>query len=214
MYNELKPYMHVCQGKEKLFIYNEDLFKIVEPLGYAYDKYIPEIIKNLPSEQIRIFLNAFASCDGTPQKDNVEGFNKKLGFTTYNQYFTTSPRLMADLVECIYKTSKSCSVYLSKNKGKEVTFRNGSYKLNYDLYTINEMKTINRRLEQAEIKVIPYNDFVYDIEVSKNHTLLIKQGKSIHWNSNCRCRLEPVVTADWLENRRKIYNERHKFSFK
>lgn len=31
---------------------------------------------------------------------------------------------------------------------------------------------------------------------------------------NCRCRLEPVVTSDWLENRRKIYNERHKFSFK
>lgn len=203
MFKELEPYLHIRQGKEKLFIYNETLFNIVEPLGHAHDKYIPDIIKEMPADKIRIFLNAFASCDGTPQKENVKGFYNKKNLTQYNQYFTTSPQLMADLVECIYKTSMSCSVYTRKQAGQQIEFKNGDYKLNYDLYIINEMKTLNRRLETAKINTVPYNDFVYDIEVKKNHTILIKKGKSIHWNSNCRC-----VAIPYMEDS-KFINAKH-----
>lgn len=203
MYKELEPYLHICKGKEKLYIYNETLYNIVAPLGYANNKYIPDIIKNMPPEQIRIFLEAFASCDGKKAKDNIKGFGDKKNLKQYNQYFTTSPKLMADLVECIYKTSMSCSVYTIKQAGKQQQFKNGTYALNYDLYIINEMKTINRRLETAEINTVPYNDYVYDIEVKENHTILIKKGKSIHWNSNCRCVAKPYVEDSKFINAKK-----------
>ena len=49
------------------------------------------------------------------------------------------------------------------------------------------------QLRTAKIKLESYNDFVYDIEVDKNHTLLIKYGFCIHWNSNCQCSFKPVV---------------------
>ena len=38
MFNQLKDYLHIRQGKEKLYIYNEELFKIVEPLGFCNKK--------------------------------------------------------------------------------------------------------------------------------------------------------------------------------
>ena len=103
--------------------------------------------------------------------------------------------MMADLVECIYKTNMSCSVYLQKNKEKIQQFKNGFYTLNYDLYIIQEMKTKKRTMEKMTIKKQSYNDYVYDIEVNKNNTILVKQDKSIHWNSNCRCVANPII--DW-----------------
>lgn len=190
MYNELKDYITVRQGKEKLFIYNKELFAIVAPLGHCYTKRIPEFIKELDSEYIRIFLDAFAKCDGTPAH-KVKG---KHGFSNFReqQYYTTSPAMMSDLVECIYKTGKSASVYTNKTKGKEVEFKNGKYKMNYDLFVISELKNNWRKLSSCKIEKQIYNDFVYDIEVKDNHTLLIKDKQSIHWNSNCRCDARPV----------------------
>ena len=186
MYNELKPYLHICQGKEKLFIYNKELYALVAPLGYAHDKRIPEEIKSLPADKIRIFLDAFASCDGTPAGMRNGKFNGN-PCLSYNAYYTTSPKMMADLVECVYKTNMSCSVYVQKNKGKQVEFKNGTYTLNYDLFIVQELKTKVRNMEKAKITTEQYNDYVYDIEVADNHTILVKRGKDIHWNSNCRC---------------------------
>lgn len=186
MFNELKPYLHICQGKEKLFIYNKELYALVAPLGYAHEKHIPEEIKSLPADKIRVFLDAFARCDGTPAGMCNGKFNGN-PCMSFNAYYTTSPKMMADLVECVYKTNMSCSVYVQKNKGKQVKFRNGTYTLNHDLLTVQEMKTKVRNMEKAKITTQPYNDYVYDIEVADNHTILVKNGKDIHWNSNCRC---------------------------
>lgn len=191
MFEELKPFLKVRQGKEKLYIYNVDLFNLVAPLGKCNTKRIPELIKNLDKKYIRIFLDSFAKCDGK-RGNKIKAFYKSKIVNTYNQYYTTSKLMMSDLAECIYKTGMSASVYIQKNKGKEVIFRNGKYKINFDVYTVQEMKTKIRRMEQSVIEIKPYNDYVYDIEVEKNHTLLIKYGKSIHFNSNCRCSIIPI----------------------
>ena len=150
MYNELKPYLHICQGKEKLFIYNKELYALVAKLGYAHDKRIPDEIKSLSADKIRIFLDAFASCDGKPAGTCNGKFNGRI-CKSYNAYYTTSPKMMSDLVECVYKTNMSCSVYVQKNKGKQVKFRNGTYTLNYDVFIIQELKTKVRNVEKAKI---------------------------------------------------------------
>lgn len=198
MYDELKNHLHVCKGKEKLYIYNEDLYKLVAPLGFCNEKRIPDIIKNMSPDKIRVFLDAYAKCDGISGK-NVKGWGKD-SVRSYNQYFTTSPKMMADLVECIYKTNMSASVYTRNDKGKQNKFKNGVYTQNYDLYIIQELKTKNRTMENAKIEINRYDDYVYDIEVMDNHTILIKSGKSIHWNSNCRCSAIPIVDEDFYKH--------------
>ena len=192
MYNELSPYMHVCRGKEKLFIKNEQLYDFVSVLGKAHEKHIPDVIKGLSTKYLRVFLDAFASCDGRG-KIKTNGFNRGKDFNCFSQYYTCSPKMMADLVECIYKVGMSASVYIQKKKGKLSVFKNGTYKINHDIFIIQEVKTKNRHLETMDVKTVPYNDYVYDIEVAENHTILVKRGHSIHWNSNCRCVAIPQV---------------------
>lgn len=48
------------------------------------------------------------------------------------------------------------------------------------------------QIESMKKEFVEYNDSVYDIEVDRNHTILIKSGKCIHWNSNCRCTASPL----------------------
>lgn len=193
MFNELKESLVVRQGKEKLYIYNKELFSLVSPLGRCNEKYIPEEVKNLPKEKIRLFLDSFASCDGTPAHKHI-GFNGQ-EMSIMNKYYTTSYKMASDLVECIYKSGNSASITIKKSKGKEVKFRNGTYTLNYDVYVVSELKTKTRSIRRG-FHIEEYNDYVYDIEVDDNHTLLVKDGKSIHWNSNCRCVAQAVFLQD------------------
>ena len=48
------------------------------------------------------------------------------------------------------------------------------------------------KANKLNFEFVPYNDMVYDIEVEENHTILIKSGRCIHWNSNCRCTASPI----------------------
>ena len=185
MYENLS-FFNPRKGKEAIYIFNTDLKNYLKQFGYSYQKYVPNVIKQLPSEYIRIFLDAFCLGDGSPKKIIYsKRFDKNL--TKYNSYYTSSKRLANNLVELIIKCGMSATLGIMKCKNKVVNFRNGTYKINHDMYDIRESVKKHRLLTSMNIREIPYNDYVYDIEVNKNHTLLIKTGNFIHWNSNCRC---------------------------
>ena len=185
MYENLS-FFNPRKGKEAIYIFNTDLKNYLKQFGYSYQKHVPNVIKQLPSEYSRIFLDAFCLGDGSPKKIIYsKRFDKNL--TKYNSYYTSSKRLANDLVELIIKCGMSATLGIMKCKDKVVNFRNGTYKINYDVYIVRENVKKHRLLTSMNIREIPYNDYVYDIEVNKNHTLLIKTGNFIHWNSNCRC---------------------------
>lgn len=185
MYENLS-FFNPRKGKEAIYIFNTDLKNYLKQFGYSYQKYVPNVIKQLPSEYIRIFLDAFCLGDGSPKKIIYsKRFDKNL--TKYNSYYTSSKRLANDLVELIIKCGMSATLGIMKCKNKVVNIRNGTYKINHDMYSIGENVKKHRLLTSMNIREIPYNDYVYDLEVNKNHTLLIKTGNFIHWNSNCRC---------------------------
>ena len=192
MYENLS-FFNPRKGKEAIYIFNTDLKNYLKQFGYSYQKYVPNVIKQLPSEYIRIFLDAFCLGDGSPKKIVYsKKFDKNL--TKHNSYYTSSKRLANDLVELIIKCGMSATLGIMKCKNKIVNFRNGTYKINHDMYSIRENVKKHRLLTSMNIKEIPYNDYVYDIEVNKNHTLLIKTGNFIHWNSNCRCIARIILT--------------------
>lgn len=183
------------KGKDAIWIFDTDLKNYLKQFGYAKDKFIPQEIKNLDPKNIRIFLNAFALGDGTPsKKEKCSIMNNKKEYTInyYNSYRTSSKKLADDLVECIIKVGMSANIRIVKQKGKQIKFKNGTYTLNTDLFIVRETKLLYNKVDNMKKEILPYNDSVYDIEVEKNHTILIKSENSIHWNSNCRCVAIPI----------------------
>ena len=179
--------------KQGINIYNFELKKYLKQFGYSYQKYIPEEIRKLSPKAIRIFLNAFALGDGSLKESSkklIGGKNKEL--TSYNIYRTSSLKMAETLAECLIKVGRGVSISCRKQKGKKVKFKNGTYTLNTNEYIIRELKTVYNWFGNMKKELVDYNDSVYDIEVDRNHTILIKSGKCIHWNSNCRCTASPI----------------------
>lgn len=172
MFKELKgmPFKNVTYNNGKIHIYDDRIGKYCRQFGKAPDKYIIETIKSLSPKYIRIFLDAFNKCDGTLQKaSDFKGDN----FKKAKIYFTTSDKMASDLGELLIKVGKSCSYHLNKCAGKEVQFRNGKYKINKDLWSILEINSKTRRAKK--VKVVEYSGKVYDLELAKNHIMLVIQ---------------------------------------
>ncbi len=195
MYSDISvmPFRKVCLGKDKIYIYDNDIAEYLIRFGKSYEKFIPDNIKELDSKYLRIFLDAFRLGDGSIKKSNrYKGGN----FMDSIMYSTSSEKLAGDLGELIIKSGKSVSYNIRKTKGKEARFSNGTYKINHDQIIIYELTGEFRTLKNINIEEIKYNDFVYDLEVKKNHTLLVRRNGKVVWGSNCRCTTIPVLFGE------------------
>lgn len=177
-------------------IYSKQLKQYCSQFGNSPEKFIPDIIKSLTPDKIRIFLDAFALGDGSIKKF-ISKNNKYDGFV-YNKYYTSSKRMADDLVELIIKTGMGVSTAFEKRKGKIVKFKNGSYETKTDMYFVFEKGSVFMGMESIDVKIDDYKKIVYDITIENNHTLLIRYDGKIHWNGNCTCTFSPVVPKEWL----------------
>ena len=55
-----------------------------------------------------------------------------------------------------------------------------------------------------EVEEKDYNDYVYDVEVDKNHTILLRRNGRVYWGSNCRCTIAPVIRGEMPKRLRPI----------
>lgn len=191
MYDDLKDFpFKIYKCKESLMIHNKELGEELKQYGKCTEKYIPENIKELNSELIKIFLTAYSKTDGTVKKGkNWKGYQFKDSIT----FFTTSNKLAGDLGELIMKTGGKPTYQLNKCAGKENKFKNGIYTINNDVWNIRWNTQIHSRLFNMEIIDVPYNDLVYCLEVEKHHTLLARRNGKICWSGNCRSVTIPIV---------------------
>lgn len=192
MYEELKKFpFKIYKCKESLMIHNKELGKELSKFGKCTTKFIPDNIKELSPELIRIFLLAYSNADGSVRKGKVwKGYK----FNDSIQFFTSSDKLASDLGELILKAGGRPSYYLNKCAGKEIEFRNGVYTINKDVWIINWNIQLHNYLYNMEIKDVEYNDYVYCVEVPKYHTLLVRRNGKICWSGNCR-----TVTAPYYD---------------
>ena len=189
MYEELKDFpFKIYKCKESLMIHNKELGEELSKFGKCTTKFIPNNIKELSPELIRIFLIAYSKADGTLKKGKVwKGYK----FNDSIQFFTSSDKLASDLGELILKAGGRPSYYLNKCAGKEIEFRNGVYTINKDVWTIRWNTQVHNYLYNMEIEDIEYDDFVYCIEVPKYHTLLVRRNGKVCWSGNCRTVIAP-----------------------
>lgn len=175
---------NVFKGKTHITIHNKALAEYLEPFGKSYQKSIPKEIKELNAELIEVFLEAFRYGDGSTRKTKKwKGGN----FKDELSYFTSSKQMADDLGELIIKIGHHPSYSLRKDKGKEVKFKNGTYKINHDMWIIRECRSKYAPIKNLDIQEIDYNDRAYCVELEKYHTLLVRFNGKVCWSGNCRC---------------------------
>ena len=183
----LKLNIKIHKGEMGFNMYDKDLWLYLKKFGKSFEKYVPEIIKESGKKQIRIFLDAFLLGDGTVKRSKeFVGNRGGKGISKPEKTHTTSSKSMADdLGELILKSGKRPSFFVAKTKGKEVKFKNGTYKINNNQYTIRECRSVTASVFYK--KEVEYDDFVYDIELEKNNVLYIRRNGKCVWGSNCIC---------------------------
>lgn len=198
MYEDLNDFpFKIYKCKESLMIHNKKLGMELSKYGKCTEKYIPETIKNMSPELIRIFLLAYSKTDGTVKKGK---FWKGHQFNDTISFFTSSDKLAGDLGELILKAGGRPSFYLDKCSGTEVKFRNGVYTINKDVWVINWNTQIHNYLYNMEIKDVKYNDLVYCVEVPLYNTLLVRRHGKVCWSGNCRSTTVPIIDYASLQN--------------
>ena len=83
------------------------------------------------------------------------------------------------------KVGNRPSISVTGKKGTLHHFPNGTYATNADSYRIAE--AFSKTSSVFDKELIPYNDFVYDIELERNHTLYVMRNGKAVWGSNCKC---------------------------
>lgn len=181
---------------------DDELYRWMNQFGHAHDKFIPKEIKDLSQEYLEIFLEAFRLGDGSIHKGRKwDGYQCKDNRT----YSTSSPRLADDLGELILKTGKRPSY---RNIGKVVVFDKRyqkSYTSKYDQIYIDECLNTTAVSEALKPQYIDYDGKIYDVELEKNHTLVIRRNGKICISGNCRCQTRYLPKGYVWDEERGIF---------
>jgi len=173
----------VAIGKSYFEVYSKQLYDYLLPLGYSNEKYIPKEVFALNKECLNIFLDNYVLGDGherTCNNDLVQNSSERI-------LFTSSKRLRDDLSYLILLCGFYPSISIHTRKGTVTKHRNGEYTQNHDTYSIAINKSQRTSFSSCTVDKIPYDDFVYCVELPKWHTLWVMRNGKTSWNGNCRC---------------------------
>lgn len=155
------------------------LGQYLSPFGKSYEKFVPQNIKDMSSDLIEVFLEAFFKGDGHFENGKMRSVS------------TVSQRLANDLQELFLKVglSSSCRKY----NVKYLTVQRADYKLrggtsfsaNYDQYKISVNHKKCRPLVDQFPSTVDYVGMVYDLTVPPNGTLFVRRSGKVLWCSNC-----------------------------
>lgn len=183
----LKPWFDVklyTKG-DKLRINSKQLVTYLKQFGKAWEKFIPDWIKALPSKYLKIFWDWYMRGDGHGTR----------------VAYTSSPRLRDDLQEIAMYMGISADWYIRKPKtkksrinGREIHERRPHYEVVFnsaqswpEVSTKNRNGGRNRNIVREVIPSENWNgDTVYCVELEQNHTLYVRRRGKAVWCGNTR----------------------------
>jgi len=186
-----KLFGKVWVGKEYIYIPLDDdkVISYFKQFGHSSEKYIPQEIKECDKKVLKIFLDAFMLGDGSERKENIW---KGYVFSKERMYFTSSDRLASDIGELILKIGHKPS-YSSPSPLKKIKFKNGTYTQKHSCWRIRENIRTTPNIKRINKRIVKYKDYVYDVELEKNHTLFVRRNGKILLSGNCRCTIAPFI---------------------
>lgn len=199
--SKCKGYVQISAAKYK------ELWIWLNKFGKANQKYVPKEIKEATQEQINLFLNTYCKGDGSFVKGRVwDGYQCK----DSRLFYTSSSQMAADLGELMLKIER-CPSY--KFKEPQTIFdpkRNKSYTQNQGMWVINETTSKYVHKEFLKETQLEYDDFIYDVELEKYHTLIVRRNANVVISGNCRCHLQSIDKKDeiWDEEKKEFITKR------
>jgi hypothetical protein len=155
----------------------DELALYLKQFGKSFDKFIPENIKNMGIDMLRLFLDTYNLGDGSalPEKTfNQETiYNKK-----YKYYATSSDQMAADLGELIIKVGRFPSYRTTitelSNKPCHLIYELVGRTSGYQKSSTNGLKFHN----------VEYNGKIYCAMLPKNHIFLTRRNGKCTWQGN------------------------------
>ena len=164
-------------------VYKPELWAWLNQFGKSNVKFIPNEIKNSSIDIIDLFLDTYCKGDGSFRNGEWDGYKSK----TTRLFFTSSKRMADDLGELMLKIGK-CPSY-KEVPAHEVfdSKRNKSYMQNNSIWWITECLNKFVGLSNCKVDIKHYDDFVHDVELERNHTLVVRRNGKVVVSGNCRC---------------------------
>lgn len=191
IYSRIFP--KIWLGREAFYVpfdRDDEFANWLMSFGKSWEKSIPTEIKELSTAHILEFLKYYRMGDGSEHVSRpLPGCESG---TVTNVYFTSSHKMMSDLSELIMKIGKRPSFVL--DEAKICRHRNGDYLTKHPCWRIRECKSGVQSLSSVVKESMPYCDFVYDVELEKNHTLIVSRQGRVVVSGNCRC--QSVLVPD------------------
>lgn len=183
---------------------DKDLIHIIRSFGHAHEKYVPDFIKELSPKYIKIFLDAFLLGDGTVHRGVLyDGYQCK----PQRIYSTSSVKLKDDLGELLLKVGKCPSF---KNRGKSIYHckkQKKDYLAGYDQWNVAELNSKYRYGKVMKKEIKPYKGFIYDVELEKNHTLVVRRNDNVCVSGNCRCLARRYMKGDVWDKETRSFKQ-------
>lgn len=183
---------------------DKDLIHIIRSFGHAHEKYVPDFIKELSPKYIKIFLDAFLLGDGTVHRGVLyDGYQCK----PQRIYSTSSVKLKDDLGELLLKVGKCPSF---KNRGKSIYHckkQKKDYLARYDQWNVAELNSKYRYGKVMKKEIKPYKGFIYDVELEKNHTLVVRRNDNVCVSGNCRCLARRYMKGDVWDKETRSFKQ-------
>lgn len=183
---------------------DKDLIHIIRSFGHAHEKYVPDFIKELSPKYIKIFLDAFLLGDSTVHRGVLyDGYQCK----PQRIYSTSSVKLKDDLGELLLKVGKCPSF---KNRGKSIYHckkQKKDYLIRYDQWNVAELNSKYRYGKVMKKEIKPYKGFIYDVELEKNHTLVVRRNDNVCVSGNCRCLARRYMKGDVWDKETRSFKQ-------
>lgn len=164
------------EGKSSFECYDPRLARILEPLGYANDKYIPFQYKNTGVQNLKHFYTGFLEGDGTIVEDR--------GYIA-ERVFTTSDRLADDLQEVMLKAGMATSKIMQIQKDSYIRGRRIKSENSKPVHRITRSKAKGIYLDRRNLsmKMVDYDGEIACVSVP-NETFFAKDNGKAFWTGN------------------------------
>lgn len=148
--------------------FSKALFKMLNPLGHAYDKFIPTWVKNLPPARLEHLLYGLMNSDGSTQTET---------------YTTVSPTLADDVQEVMLKAGYVAIVRCAGQQ-PEHELKGHTVRSNYPIYKIRLCrKQFDPKIRPATHKHVDYRGMLCCVTLPGHSVYVRRHGKSV-WSGD------------------------------
>jgi len=171
----------IDKTKDGFVIYNTQVATYLKEFGdNAITKFVPEEVKKLTPELIKIFLSAYIIGDGTNRQNGS------------NLLYTSSKRMADDLQELVLKAGYASNTGVDERIGRTTRINDRTVTQRHKLYCVSMIKKqlmpllFKKRGNNANIsrkEWVDYSDKVYCCSVP-NEVIFVRRNGKTCWSGN------------------------------